>query len=123
MNKVFIINRAGHDYSPAYEYGEVIFCTEGTQNRFDTNNIFRTFSELFRGSDKDDMILLTSLSIMCSIACAIFARAHGRLNLLLYRDGRYIKRTILIDQGLDGIDTFTSLEGAYVNEDERDSTS
>ena len=106
MKKVFVINRAGHDYSKAHRFGEVVFCTDGEQDRFNTNQMFRIFSPIFDASSRDDYILLTSLTIMCSIACAIFARKHGRLNLLLYRDGKYIERTILLDNGLSSIDDF-----------------
>jgi hypothetical protein len=37
---------------------------------------------------------------MNSIACAIFAHKHGRLNLLLYKEGIYIERNhVLNDRG------------------------
>jgi len=94
--KVYVVNKSSHDFSPAEKYGKLIFCTEGRMNRFAVNDMVRSFKEAFKGSKKDDYILLCSLSVMNSIACSVFARKHGTLNLLLYKDGEYLERNLVL---------------------------
>jgi len=92
MNKVYIVNKSSHDFSPATEFGELIFLSEGPINRYGTNNMHRIFTEQMKDSSSNDYIVLCSLSAMNAMACAIFAHKHGTLNLLLYKDGHYIER-------------------------------
>jgi hypothetical protein len=94
--KVFIVNKSAHDFSPAEKFGDLIFLSEGPMNRYEVNSMHRTFSHLMRGSDSHDYIVPCSLNVMNSIACAIFAKMHGKLNLLLYKDGGYIERNLVI---------------------------
>jgi len=89
---VYIVNKSSHNFSAAEKFGEVIFLSEGPMNRYSTNNMHREFSHILKGSNKDDYIVPCALSVMNSIACAIFAHLHGGLNLLLYKDGDYIER-------------------------------
>lgn len=92
MNKVFVVNRSTHNFEDAERYGQVIFLSEGPMNRYSTNNMFRVFEEKMRDSEGDDYIVPCSLNVMNSICCAIFAHKHGRLNLLLFKNGVYIER-------------------------------
>jgi hypothetical protein len=96
MNNVYIVNRSAHDFSEAESYGEIIFLSEGPMNRYATNNMHRKFNEIFKGSSKEDYIVPCSLNVMNSIACAIFAKMHGQLNLLLFKNGSYIERNLII---------------------------
>ncbi|MCH7605127.1 hypothetical protein IID24_04045 [Patescibacteria group bacterium] len=97
MPKVYVTNRGGHSYEAAEKYGEIIYITEGTLNRFSTNSLYRAFIDGMSNSRPEDFILITSMSIVNAIGAAVFARKHGCLNLLLYRDGEYILREIDID--------------------------
>lgn len=90
--KVFVVNKSSHDFGPADKYGEVKFLSEGSMNRYATNSMVRLFEESMKDSEPTDYIVPCSLNVMNSIACAIFAHKHGRLNLLLYKDGIYIER-------------------------------
>ena len=94
--KVYIVNRSSHDFSAAGTYGEVIFLSEGPMNRYATNNMVRQFSDIMKESKPDDYIAPCSLNVMNSIACAIFAHKHGRLNLLLFKEGTYIERNHIL---------------------------
>lgn len=96
MAKVYVVNKSSHDFSPAERYGELMFMSEGLMNRYATNNMHRIFSERMKDSSEEDYIVPCSLSVMNSIACAIFARKHGRLNLLLFKEGEYIERNLII---------------------------
>ena len=99
MSKVFITNRAGHDYSGAKKFGDLIFMTEGNQPRFHVSRMYSTFCEFLKDSSPDDLILMTGFAHMNSVATAIFAFLHGRLNLLLYtgRD-KYIVRKVILGE-------------------------
>ncbi len=92
MKKIFVINKSNHDFSAAEKFGELIFMTEGKINRYSTNHMLRLFSEALKESKKDDYILLCSLNVMNSLACAVFAYIHGTINLLLFKNGDYVER-------------------------------
>lgn len=92
MPSVFVVNKSSHDFSPAEEYGELVFLSEGPMNRYSTNNMIREFKEKMKDSTPDDYIVPCSLNVMNAIACALFTFKHGGLNLLLFRRGEYIER-------------------------------
>jgi hypothetical protein len=90
--KVFIVNKSSHDFSAAKHFGDIIFLSEGPMNRYATNSMHREFSEKMLDSHPDDYIVPCALNVMNSLACAIFVHKHGKLNLLLFKDGEYIER-------------------------------
>ena len=102
---IWVINRSAHDYSGAERFGTIRHMTEGSLNRYATNVIFRQLNEALRKSNPEDYILLTGLTVMSCIACAIFARKHYKLNLLIFRpnDNSYVARRLdLSDDVLNG---------------------
>ncbi len=101
MNNVLVINKSSHDYSKAEEFGKLVFMSEGSMSRFAVSSIYRLFEPFINQSKPEDYILLGGLSIMCSIACSMFAVKHGRLNLLIYKPtpkkpGVYLERIVVI---------------------------
>ena len=92
MRNVYIVNKSSHDFSAARNYGKLIFLSEGPMNRYSTNNMLRVFTDKMSDSKKEDYIVPCSLNVMNSIACALFAYKHGKLNLLLFKEGSYIER-------------------------------
>lgn len=102
MPKVFIPNRGGHDYSEAAEWGDVVFCTQGVVPKFNPSHMVRVLQEFIDESSPDDYILLTSLPVLCCVFCGMFAAKHGRLNFLLFKDGKYIERKLDFDQQYEG---------------------
>jgi hypothetical protein len=97
MSKVFIVNKSFHDFDAAKRHGEVIYLSDGPMGRYETNNIARQFEFVMKDSKPDDYIVPCSLNVMNSIACSMFSVKHKRLNLLLWRDGRYIERSLIFD--------------------------
>lgn len=95
--KVYIVNRAGHDFSRAEEFGELVFLTEGPINRFSLTAMYRIFNEGLEDSHKDDYILPTGYSIMTMVAAIIFSHMHGKINVLLYKDNKYMARSLVLD--------------------------
>ena len=99
MPKVYVVNKGGHDLSAALKHGsEIIYMTDGSVNRFALSNMYRQFAEVLNESDPDDLLLLTGLTNLCCVATACFAYKHGRVNWLLFKDGRYIKRTVMLGE-------------------------
>ena len=96
MSNVYIVNRSAHDFSAAEAYGKIIFLSKGSMHRYATNSMIRQFEEVMRNSDEDDYIVPCSLNVMNAIACALFAHKHGKLNLLLFKDGLYIERNLIL---------------------------
>lgn len=113
--RVYITNRSAHDYSAASEYGELHYITERRVDRFNVNNMVRMAEEAFELSEEGDYILLTSLTILCSVCCAVFAAKYSRLNLLIFKDGKYIERKVIFeipDNDEEGEDD-ANVEGVY----------
>ena len=92
--QVFVPNKGPHDYSDAWRFGDLLFCTKGLVNRRDLLTMYSELHTAMLGAQEDDYILLTSLTSLCSIACSLFAYKFGRLNLLIFEDGEYIERTL-----------------------------
>src|SRR3990172_4351538 len=99
MPSVFIPNKSGHTYDDALRYGELVFVTAGTQNKYSTNQMYRVWDKVLETAKADDLIVLTGLNIICAVGAAAFAAKFGRLNLLLWRNKRYIKREIFFTEG------------------------
>jgi len=97
MQKVFVINQnKNHDFSAASEFGTIVFMNDNVLHRFGTSRMFAKFKLALMDSHSEDMLLISGMAIMSSIACAIFATQHKKLNLLLWQKetGGYVKRTI-----------------------------
>jgi hypothetical protein len=94
---VFIPNKSAHNFSDAERYGELVFLTEGTVARYNVSGLAEKIADKMRKAEKADFILITSLNILNSITTAIFARRFGRVNYLMFRDGHYIDRSIIVD--------------------------
>lgn len=102
MPKVYIVSKSSHDFTDAERYGDLIPLSSGPMNRYNTNNIHRQFSDIMDESTEEDYILICGLSIMSSIACGIMAAKHGRLNILIFRQGRYVERNLILREEEDG---------------------
>lgn len=98
MTRVYVVNRGGHDYSAAERFGELVYCSDGEMDKWDINQMYRQMSQALEDSVPEDYVLLTSLTSLCSVACSVFAARHGRLNLLIFKDGDYVARTIVMDK-------------------------
>jgi len=97
MTKVFIPNRSGHDYSPAEKFGELVYVTEGHVRKSNVNQIYRQFARAMTGAGPNDYFILTSLGVLNAVGAAVLGRKTGRLNLLLFYDGKYIEKRLDLD--------------------------
>lgn len=94
LPRVYVPNKSGHDYTNAWRFGDLIFCSDGYVNRKDIQSMYSELTKAMYKSEPSDYIMLTSLTSLCSIACSIFVHKHGVLNLLIFEDGEYISRTV-----------------------------
>ena len=95
---VFIPNKSGHDFSASSKYGTATYITQGLINRFSVGHMARKWALHLRSSLPSDFIMLTSLTILTVVGAAIFGHLHGRINLLIFRNNKYIARTVVFDQ-------------------------
>jgi hypothetical protein len=98
MSKVFILNRGAHDYSAAERYGDLVYVTDGLLSKLATGVMYRTLEDALSDSSPQDYILLSSLTTLCSLAVAMFAVLHGRVNLLIYHQDGYVLRKIMFNK-------------------------
>lgn len=108
--KVFVVNKSGHDYSEAKKYGKLVYLTTGHLRADKVNSFYRDIAEKMRDSSPNDFVLITSLPILCSVACSIMSFLHGRINLLLFKDGKYRVRTVKLDELLVSCETAEEFE-------------
>lgn len=94
--KIYIANKGSHDYSSAEQYGELIFLTTGLLQPYGTNQMVKVFTEFIDKSSSEDYILMSGLPVATSILCSLFAKRHGKLNLLLFRNPGYIARELVL---------------------------
>ena len=92
--KVFIINKSGHDYSPAQEFGDLVFLSEGFVEPYDLNIHYREFSEKLQEAQEGDYLLITSLASLNALAGWILGIKGLSLNLLLFKGNKYLERNI-----------------------------
>jgi hypothetical protein len=98
--RVYIVSNGGHDYSSAEDYGEIIFCTEGSVRKDDVAQMYREVNEAMALSEPGDFILVSSLTSLCMVAAGIMAAKHGELHFLIYKDGKYVARDLILDDVL-----------------------
>ena len=98
--KVFIPNKSYHDFSDASRFGELVYLTEGTQNRFKINDLYRRIGKIMEDAGPGDYLLVSGPSTVNAIAASILAFKFGRVNYLVYdgNQARYISRPIILNQ-------------------------
>lgn len=99
--RVYVVSKGFHDWSAAAKYGQLVFLSTEPIGRTAVSSMMRQFLPELEKSDPNDLIVITGLSVMCSLACAIFYSKHGRLNLLLYdaSGNKYVNRTVVNPEG------------------------
>ena len=97
MKKVYVLNNGGQDYTDAERFGQLVFCTEGALNKWDIAQMYRELENILFQASKDDYIMIGSLTSLCAVATAIMANQFGEVHFLLYKDGQYIERHLMLE--------------------------
>ena len=91
---VYIPNKSFHDFSPAEEFGELRFVTEGVISRLNVAQLEAAASAALRDAHPDDYIVIASLPVLVCIMTGIMAAKFNSVNFLLYRHGGYIPKKV-----------------------------
>ena len=84
MNKVYIVNSAGHDFSKAEKYGELVPVVQGHINVFRPDRSLFTITEGLAGFTEDDYLLLSGNTFGNVIAALFLGRQFATIKLLVY---------------------------------------
>ena len=97
---VYIVNKGMHDYSGASRFGILVPLTTGIQQTHSLTHMIREIEDTIANSSPLDWLLVSGPTTLNCIACVLFVRLHGRLNLLIYtsRQERYLSRTIVFEE-------------------------
>lgn len=82
--KVWVVNWAGHDYSPAAEYGELNWLTRGYISLGSLDRLFYTVAEAVSQTRDSDFLLPAGLAILNVVAAAVWLRVHGKIRILVW---------------------------------------
>jgi len=102
MPTVYIPNKSAHDFSPAEKFGNLIYITVGSVDRFKVNTLYRIFTESMEDASVEDFIMVSSLPIMVAIPSMIMARRFGIVHFLMFNpnNNSYMERTVDVDSML-----------------------
>jgi hypothetical protein len=96
--RVYVLSDGGHDYRAAERFGRVTICSTGQLSKDDISQMYRILTDSFADAREDDFILVSSLTSLCMVASAIMANRFGQVHLLIYHDGRYEARDLILEQ-------------------------
>lgn len=96
-NKVFVVSNGGHDYSDAARFGEVVFCTDQLIRKDDIAQMYRVLHDALKHAAPGDYLLVGSLTSLCVVAAAILADRFGEIHLLVYENGKYTSRDLILE--------------------------
>lgn len=96
MRRVYILNDGTHDYSEAEAFGELVFCTRGVLPKHDINRLYIELEETLSSSHPEDLIMISSFASLCSVAAAIMAAEHGEVHFLVYHEGKYLVKDLML---------------------------
>ena len=94
MAKVYVPNDWRHSATDAEPWGEIVYLTNGPLSRTNVKANYRQVMEGLKGSEPVDWLVVGSLSVLTGLCMARFAEMHGRLNLLIWDQGRYVPRRV-----------------------------
>ena len=92
---VYILSDGGHNYDDAQRFGTIKFCNITVRNKDDISQMYRELKECLLYSDYEDLLLISSLTSLCCVATHILTELHGRVNFLLFHDGKYVERNLV----------------------------
>ena len=94
MPRVYIPNKNLNDYTNAARWGELVYVTEGHVRLTDVDNLLDNIDSLLFDSSPDDLIIMSGPYSITAVLCTVFALKHNCLNILIYINGKYVKREL-----------------------------
>ena len=84
MSKVYVVNSAGHDFSKAERYGELVPVVKGHVNVFRPDRSLFTITEGLLDFNADDYLLLSGNTFGNVVAALFLGRRLPKIKLLVY---------------------------------------
>lgn len=84
VTRVFVTNFAGHDYTAAEEFGEIVPVTKGYISFHSLDRVKYHVCEKIVESDAEDFLLLSGIPIICVIATTFWYFLHKKVKLLVH---------------------------------------
>ncbi len=84
MSKVYVVNSAGHDFSKAEKYGELIPVVKGHVNVFRPDRSLFTITEGLADFQEEDYLLLSGNTFGNVIAALFLGNIIKKIKLLVY---------------------------------------
>lgn len=84
MSKVYAVNLSDKNYTPAEEYGELIFMTEGVLNLRKLELYEKRIRSYLVNADSDDYLLFSGHPLVCALAMKIWLEKNEKCNVLLW---------------------------------------
>lgn len=82
LTKVYVTNYAGHDYKEAERFGKIVYVTRGFVSFQSLDRLKFVVAEALIDSNKDDYVLLSGTTLICSLACMIWLELHEKVKIL-----------------------------------------
>jgi hypothetical protein len=90
--RVFVTNFAGHDYTEAEKYGEIVWITKGYISFHSLDRVKYRICEEVDKSTSEDWLLLSGIPIVCVLAALYWQWKHTKVKLLVHdkkKNGEY----------------------------------
>lgn len=94
--KVYVVSDGGHDYSDATRFGEIHFCTQSVIRKDDVAQMYRELMAGLADAKATDYLMVGSLTSLCMVAAGILADRFGELHLLVFANGQYVERDLIL---------------------------
>jgi hypothetical protein len=82
--RVFVTNFAGHDYTAAEEFGEIVPITKGYISFHSLDRVKYRVCESVGDSHEEDYLLLSGIPVICVIAASYWYFLHKKVKLLVH---------------------------------------
>lgn len=92
--RVYVPNDAGHNFTPAEEFGRLVYITKGFIPRSNVEAFAGRCEKAMRSSTEEDLIVVSSLNIFVAVVVGIQAAKFGIVHLLQWKRDRYVLRTV-----------------------------
>lgn len=107
--RVFVANFAGHDYSKAKKYGELVPITKGFVSMQGLDRLKFQIAEAIATTAPDDYLVLSGANIICVLSAVLWFQLHGKVRVLnLDKNTRDYREIVLTRENIDSV--FTVLE-------------
>lgn len=97
--RVFVTNFAGHDYSNAERFGEIVWITRGYISFHSLDRVKYQICEQVFKSTPEDWLLLSGIPVICVVSALFWYHLHRKVKLLIHdKKGGDVYREFVITE-------------------------